>query len=78
MENNAGAEADELSFCPEDLTVLADKAKEVRIKALLMDEAGSESEAEQFCLLAMASLEQAERFFRLASLKQTRAIALRL
>lgn len=69
----------EKTFCPEDLAELAERARKLRTDCLLTDdESGADVEAEQFFLLAMSSLEQAERFFRLAGLKQSQSLAGRL
>lgn len=65
---------EEKTFCQEDLTEIAEQARKLRTDCLLLDESGAETEAEQFFLLAMSSLEQAERFFRLAALKQMRSL----
>ena len=48
---------------PEDL---ANAARDLRVKALIEDDAAMPPMAEQYHLLALAALEQAERFAKLA------------
>jgi hypothetical protein len=65
------------NFTPEVLTELGDGLRQVKGVCLMaIDGAGADAEAEQYYLLALSSLEQSERFCRIAALKQSHALAL--
>ena len=64
-------------FEPSELEKIADVVSKFRVGTLLseIDTEGADVNAEQFYLLALSSLEQAERYFKLASYAQARALA---
>jgi hypothetical protein len=63
-------------FTPSTLNTLAGKVEDVRTETMFgVEGAGADPEAEQCFLLALNHLETASRYFKLAALKQTRALA---
>jgi hypothetical protein len=65
-----------VTYTPETLTEFAREVRNLRVKYLAdLDEAGADPESEQFYLLALNSLDAAERFLSLASFKQSQGIA---
>jgi len=63
-------------YTPEVLRDYAHELDATRMRMLCgIDDAGSDPESEQFYLLALASLDQAHRFMKLASIKQSQGIA---
>jgi hypothetical protein len=68
--------ANDLEFTPETLREYAKQTETLRTGALFdVDDAGADPEAEQYFLMALSHLENAQRAFTLAALRQSRALA---
>lgn len=71
-----GSDDGSKEFVPEVLGGYAKRVQGLRNEVLCdVDTEASEPNAEQYFLLALSALDQAERFFRLAQLNQTQALA---
>jgi hypothetical protein len=63
-------------FPPETLRNCANETGQMRIRYLGdIDDAGADCNAEQYYLLALTALEQAQRYFNLAALAQAHGLA---
>lgn len=68
--------AQKSSWTPETLEEAANVCEKLRVTLLFdVDCAGADDESQEYFLLALADLEQANRHLRLARMHQTRAVA---